>query len=207
MSLSSSHDLLKARWMSLHVPDGSKVLDVGCGNGRRLMDLSLYVRDMEGTGVELKQRIPPQILVPETKRPTLLEFDGAHLPFEDKSFDVTTICYVLHHLNDDDARRLVHEMLRVTKTRLILLEDSRPEFSLAYRLRNWAHATEANLGYEVESKNFKQNFSHTMFKEHGQWEEFLRSFKEVNHVECVNLDPISVYKHHTMFVVEIHPQV
>jgi ubiquinone/menaquinone biosynthesis C-methylase UbiE len=203
VNTSTAHDLLKARWMAAYIPDESSVLDIGCGNGRRLLDLSLFVRGIKSTGVELHAAIPPPALFPDAVIPELMVFDGEHLPFEDSSFDVCTICYVLHHLTDAHAEALLNEALRVTRGRLILLEDSRPSFSLAYRIRNWAHATEANLGYATESSYFKQNMQHSMFKTHSEWAALLSSLRGVEAVECVQLDPISVYKHHTMFIVDL----
>ena len=203
--LSSAHDLLKAKWISMYVEDGSEVLDVGCGNGRRLMDVSLFVRDMQGTGVELAPRRPPAPVLPRVRPPTLLTFDGAQLPFQDRSFDVVMICYVLHHLKDDHADSLLQEMIRVARRRLILLEDSRDVFSIPYRLRNWAHATEANLGYSVESDRFIQNFKHSMFKTRREWSDLLSSLSAVQSVTCVPLDSISYYRHHTMFIAALEP--
>ena len=200
---SNSHDLLKAKWMSLSIEDGSRVLDIGCGNGRRLMELSLFVNCLEGVGVEIRPSVTPQAVVPGTSIPELKVFDGKALPFEDKSFDVSTCCYVLHHLKEAHALSLLEDAIRVSRRRILILEDSRPTFSPAYRVRNWAHATEANLGYEEGSKYFEKNFDHVMFKTHGEWQKLLASLDGVKDVTCVPLDSISQYKHHTLFIVEI----
>lgn len=200
---SDGHDLLKASWLAQHIPDGAHVLDVGCSDGRRLMDLSLFVRDLEGIGVELNQRHALTPLSPLATSPTLLTFDGEHLPFEDQRFEVGMICYVLHHLKRDHALALLEELARVSKHRLIILEDSKASFSAADKLRNWAHATEANLSYAQASASFRQNFQHTMFQTHEQWIKTLSALKRVASVQCVPLDTISRYKHHTLFVVEL----
>ncbi len=202
-ALPSAHDLLKARWMASYVPNGAEVLDIGCGNGSRLSELGLFVNDLQAVGVDLAMKAPSGILLPGLNAPTLSVFDGTSLPFADKSFDVSMICYVLHHLSEPHAQELLSEAVRVTRGRVLLLEDSRPEFSALYRVRNWAHATEANLEYEGESTSFRRNFRHTMFKTHDEWCSFLSSFEYVRNVACVPLEAISHYQHHTMFVAEI----
>ena len=201
---SKSHDLLKAAWMAQQIEDGARVLDVGGGNGRRLMDLSLYVRDLQGVAIEIQPVKPPRPAVPSMRVPELAVFDGQTIPFEDDAFDLCLICYVLHHLKDAHAEALLLEACRVARTRILLLEDSRPRFSTAYRLRNWAHATEANLEYAERSEHFVQNFRHTMFKTHAEWRALLESLAPVAHVECHPLDSISAYRHHTLFVAHLH---
>ena len=202
ISSSNAHDLLKAKWLSLYIKDGSRVLDIGCGNGRRLMDLSLYVRDLDAVGVDVRRCRLPSRTVPGVVLPQLSVFDGHTLDYAQNAFDIGMACYVLHHLDEAHARELVAEAMRVSRHRLLFLEDSRPHFSLAYRLRNWAHATEANLGYETESEHFRPNFEHT-FKTHAQWTRFFSSFEGVASVDCVPLKSISKYAHHTLFVVEL----
>lgn len=203
VSHSKGHDLLKAAWVARHIEPGARVLDIGGGNGRRLMDLSLYVQDLDGTAIEIQKVNPPTPALPSMVVPKVSVFDGKHIPFDDDAFDVSMICYVLHHLKDAHARDLLIEACRVTSKRLILLEDSRPQFSLPYHVRNWAHATEANLEYAARSSHFVQNFRHTMFKTHSQWIDLLESLDAVERVECVPLDSISKYRHHTMFVAHL----
>lgn len=202
---SNAHDLLKSKWLSTYIEDGSRVLDVGCGNGQRLHDLSLFVRDLDAHGVELYPSATIKTFIPDSRAPDVRVFDGERLHLDDASFDVAMICYVLHHLETTHAERLLTEVIRTTRARLLVLEDSRPTFGLPYRLRNWAHATEANLGYATESDHFKQNLNHTMFKTHGGWRDFFASLDRVERVECVPLDAISRYRHHTLFVIDLAP--
>lgn len=203
VKLPDAHDLFKAKFMAEHIQDGSNVLDVGCSNGRRLMEISLFVKEMKATGVELSQRTPPKPIHPNMVIPKILEFNGKIIPFSDKEFDTTTICYVLHHLNKQHAQELLEEIIRVTKNQIIILEDSRPNFNTAYKIRNWAHATEANLGYEDISQNFTRNMNHNMFKTHQDWVNYLNNLPNVVNTTYTPLNNISNYKHHTMFVVHL----
>ncbi len=200
---SNAHDLLKAAWISKFIDDDSRVLDVGGGNGRRLSDLSLYVRDLNGVSIDVYE--PEQIVLPidTMKAPEISTFDGISIPFSENEFDVVLVCYVLHHLSETHSQKLLANATSVAAKRVILLEDSRPTFDLPYRLRNWAHATESNLLYEARSDDFARNFKHS-FKTHNQWEEVLKGLPSVKKVQCVPLDQISRYRHHTMFVLDLN---
>lgn len=202
--LPSSHDLLKAKIMSNFLDDNSSILDVGCGNGRRLMDLSLFLKNLDCTGIEINKNSSLPSYPEDIKNNIKLKsFDGLNIPFENNSFDYISICYVLHHLSTDHAQKIINEMIRVGKNRIIILEDSRPKFSTFYKLRNWLHATEANLEYATKSEFFVKNFQHNMFKNYNEWESFLMSFPEIKNVQIKSLSSISKYKHHTLIVCDL----
>ena len=55
---------------------------------------------------------------PEIKREI---YDGVQIPFENKSFDISLLFYTLHHT--DDPLRLFSEAVRVTKRRILLIEE------------------------------------------------------------------------------------
>lgn len=48
-------------------------------------------------------------------------YDGKHIPFPDQSFEVTYAAFVFHHI--DNFLPLLKECRRVTKKRLIIVED------------------------------------------------------------------------------------
>lgn len=74
------------------IPQNARVLDVGCGDGL-LASLMMEQRpDVEISGIDVLER-------PDTKIP-VSEFDGSHIPFGDKSFDVVMFVDVLHHTDD-----------------------------------------------------------------------------------------------------------
>lgn len=206
LKISSAHDLLKAKIMSNFIDDNSKILDIGCGNGRRLLDLMLYLDNIECHGIEVFNSSIPKYPVEYKNKIEISSFDGKNINFGDKFFEFSTICYVLHHLENKHALKLLGEAVRVTKHRILILEDSLEHFSGLYKVRNWCHATEANLQYSMRSDYFVRNFNHNMFKNHKEWVNIFTSFDRVKDVKIIKLDKISKYKHHTLFVIELNEE-
>ena len=108
---------------------GKHLLDLGAGEGyvtaalQRLTDLWVCAVD-----IGPYQRITAPYLI----------YDGTRLPFHDASFDTTLISLALHHCADPEA--VLDEALRVTATRLIILESvyrNRIERFCLERLDDW----------------------------------------------------------------------
>ena len=193
-------NLLKARVLASACDDSTSVLDVGCGNGTRLEEMSLFLDEVVRlVGVDVAKREPPGL--PGSRPPELEAFDGQSLPFDNGSFDTTCVCYVLHHLAPEHAERLLAECLRVTRKRILILEDSMPEWSTSYRLRNWAHLREANMLYGEESDDFSTFYGTQGFLTQTEWQTQLGSMLSVDHVNIHQLKGIKRYEHHTMFEV------
>ena len=94
------------------MPDGGRMLDLGCGDG---MVSSLVMKEMPKCviyGVDVKRRA--QTAIP------IHIFDGRNLPLKESSFDAILIIDVLHHA--ENAKRLLREALRVTR-RYIIIKD------------------------------------------------------------------------------------
>jgi SAM-dependent methyltransferase len=111
------------------IPPQSSLLDIGCGDGRISRLISGMVSGMEITGVEYARR--PNCAIPCT------EFDGEHLPFEDKSFDGCMFVDVLHHTLDPLA--VVRDAVRVAR-KYVLIKDHLQENALDHwtlRLMDW----------------------------------------------------------------------
>jgi len=53
-------------------------------------------------------------------------YDGFKLPYEDNSFDVVVCMFVLHHIPHQS--KIIKEIMRVCKKRLIILEDDPSSF-------------------------------------------------------------------------------
>jgi SAM-dependent methyltransferase len=93
------------------IPTGAQVIDIGSGVG--LIAQMLHERGLNVTPVDVRDfSLSPRM------RPLL--FDGARLPFNDDSMDVSLLITVLHHLANPDAS--LCEAARVAR-RVIVLED------------------------------------------------------------------------------------
>jgi SAM-dependent methyltransferase len=187
-------DLLKARSIASRLRDGDAVLDVGCGTGHMLASVALF-RRLELQGVELS-RLPGAF--PDVPIAT---YDGARLPFGDRAFDATMINYVLHHLTPERASAMFGEVLRVTRRRIFIIEDSLARFGVLYQLRNRLHRIEAGLRYREYDRAYQLPADEAMFKTHDEWRTWLLSQPRVARVEVESLAEVSQHDHHTLFEV------
>ncbi len=90
--------------------DNSRILDVGCNDGRVAAMMQKNKPSLSFVGVDV-----------QANRSALIErklYDGKTLPFPDNSFDIVMATDVLHHV--EDAHALLEEMKRVTKRRIII---------------------------------------------------------------------------------------
>jgi ubiquinone/menaquinone biosynthesis C-methylase UbiE len=100
-------------WLNKHFPNNPKirVLDIGCGNGALLFELSKRIQ--KGCGVdESKQMI--DYASGKSQTFTNLEFakiNGPELPFADKSFDVVISLLSFRYLDWDPIMDEIHRVL------------------------------------------------------------------------------------------------
>ncbi|MEU6479811.1 class I SAM-dependent methyltransferase [Streptomyces sp. NPDC047017] len=139
-----------------HLPAGGNVLDVGAG-GCRVAELLGADGRFSVTAVDVVDHNVTEV-------PMRL-YDGERLPFPDKSFDAALLVFVLHHAERPEA--LVREVLRVTRSTVVVIEDA-PETRVGrwcwrawdYVLNNAAHD---DIGVAHHARNVEQ------------WVAFLRS--------------------------------
>jgi SAM-dependent methyltransferase len=115
------------------------VLDVGCGDGLISALLGYKRPDLEILGVDV-------LLRDRTHIPVQM-FDGARLPFEDKSFDVVLFSDVLHHT--DDALLLQGEAHRVSRRFVLIKDHYRKGLAAATRLRFMDWVGNARFGVSL----------------------------------------------------------
>src|ERR1700704_3899058 len=114
---------------------GGSALDVACGSGRLTVQLA-KIAGPKGRVVGLD--FSPQMLEVARRDHPGIEFvegDALKLPFDDESFDVSTIAFGFRTLADPVGG--LREMLRVVKSRAVVLEFVRPPagpVGTAYRL-------------------------------------------------------------------------
>jgi len=167
-----------------YIDDGESVLDIGCGLGYQARDIQRK-KQVTVTGIDVVDYTDSDF---ECKL-----FDGAHIPFPNQSFDVSYLAYVLHHA--EKPIKLLSDALRVTKKRVIILEDTpRNDFD---RLLDAYHGWSFNKFYHLKHKS--------VFRTRKQWETIFKEFR-VNSIKTIPLGrferepyfPIS----RTLFVLE-----
>ena len=83
------------------IPEGSRVLDVACGNGR-LLEMMSRRHHLSGFGVDISAKMVENA---QQLNPSMVFRQACcdALPFEDASMDVVTVCAAYHHFPDVDA--------------------------------------------------------------------------------------------------------
>ena len=103
----------KRQMVAPYLPEGPlRVLDLGAGEG--------YVGEALQRSRQAEVVLADVLPLNRTDLP-FFQYDGTTLPFDDKSFDVTLLVFVLHHCRDPD--RVLQEAFRVSRKRVIVVES------------------------------------------------------------------------------------
>ena len=112
-------DTLRERYQ---LKSGDRILDVGCGKGFLLYELTLAVPGVEVSGIDVSgyalERAQPDV------RPFLQLANATALPFPDDSFDLVLSLNTLHNLYIQDLYRGLQEIERVGKRNKYIVMDS-----------------------------------------------------------------------------------
>jgi len=105
---------------------GDRVLDVGCGKGFLLYDLTQACPGLDVTGLDISCYAIAN--AKEEIRDRLVEGTAARLPFADQSFDLVISITTLHNLHCYDLNTALQEIERVgRKHKYICVESYRNE--------------------------------------------------------------------------------
>lgn len=105
---------------------GDRVLDVGCGKGFLLYDLTQAVPGLEVAGLDVSEYAITH--AHEPIRPRLQVGDARALPFQDKCFDLVISINTLHNLNCRGLDQALREIERVGRQhKYICVESFRNE--------------------------------------------------------------------------------
>ena len=105
---------------------GSRILDVGCGKGFLLYDLTQVLPGVEVVGLDISQYALAH--AKEEVKPFLLHGTAARLPFPDRSFDFVFSITTLHNLYCYDLADALREIERVGRQhKYICVESYRTE--------------------------------------------------------------------------------
>jgi len=96
-----------------------RILDIGCSTGACGQAIFDMTRD-DYVGIDITERYA-KYASRTYARGTYMAMDGRSLRFEDEHFDVVSFIGVLHHMDDETARRSLDEARRVLKADGVLL--------------------------------------------------------------------------------------
>ncbi len=97
--------------ISERLPNGARVLDVGCGSGDLAVLIMQKRPDVVIEGIDVLVR--PNTAIP------VHAFDGACIPFADNAFDAAIVVDVLHHTDDPEA--VLAEIARIAS--MVIIKD------------------------------------------------------------------------------------
>ena len=137
---------------SIHSRPGLRVLELGIGTG---LTAPLYSPDWFVVGADLSSAM----LLQARKRVNelgldrsvhLLQTDGARLPFDDESFDVVLVPYVMSVVPDPIS--VGRELKRVCRPsgQIILLNHFLSQDSLGAKLERWVSPLTSRIGFRTD---------------------------------------------------------
>ncbi len=111
----------RGRWrgttnFQLDLPEASRVLEVGCGNGKHLSALlnkgfEVHAIDVSPSAVKLAKERAEEF----NASAHISVGDACKLDFDDSFFDVVFVFHVMGHLSEDERRKAAREAFRVLK--------------------------------------------------------------------------------------------
>jgi SAM-dependent methyltransferase len=104
------------------------LLEVGCGYGKQIKNLSHACLQVVGCDYSRSQLRKAQEYCYKT-HVQLVEADAEQLPFQDKSFDMVMTSAVILHNPTEKARKIISEIIRVSRKYLVHNEDTDITFS------------------------------------------------------------------------------
>jgi ubiquinone/menaquinone biosynthesis C-methylase UbiE len=105
------------------LPDGSRILDIGCAEGFTIERLAYqFEKEFEFVGVDLSETRIKSATEKEIHSAKFIVSSGESIPLEDNSFDCILCSQVLEHVESDE--KLLKEIYRLLKPRGIFQVDT-----------------------------------------------------------------------------------
>lgn len=146
-----------ANWFAELVPPRTRVLDVGCGDGKISALLQSKRPDIDVQGIDVLPR--------ETTHIPVKMFDGTHFPFSSESVDVVLFSDVLHHTPDPTI--LLREAGRVSSRCVIIKDHYREGFAANTRLRFMDWVGNARFGVALPYNYWTEQQWHAAWHDVG----------------------------------------
>ena len=127
----------------------NSVLEIGSKEGRNLRMIAKSFPDVKLVGIDISSeavKIGNELFKKEgLSNVTLFEGKADELDCTDKSFDLVFIFAVLIYIDSKNINKVLSEMLRVAKRRVLILEWHDPELSKGKLTSHWIYNYEEQL--------------------------------------------------------------
>ena len=100
----------------------SSVLDVGCGKGFMMHDMTELIPGITVKGVDISEYAIKNAI--ENMKPHVQVANAKDLPFEDNSFDVVISINTVHNLEKDECSIALQEIERISKGKSFITVDA-----------------------------------------------------------------------------------
>lgn len=106
-----------------YIPEGSKVLDIGCGSGDMFMNLENRIGQYNG--IDISHNVCEKLIEKYKDNPKIGAIKtcagNGHIPFSDNVFDVVVSCLVLQHIRVEFIEEYLKHSNRVLKDKGYLI--------------------------------------------------------------------------------------
>jgi len=116
------HSVAQAMAEYYQLEAGQSVLDVGCGKGFLLYELSQVVPGLQVAGIDISTYAITH--AKEEVKPFLQVGNGCQLPYEDRSFDLVYSLNTLHNLYVYELKSALQEIERVARQHCYIVVES-----------------------------------------------------------------------------------
>jgi ubiquinone/menaquinone biosynthesis C-methylase UbiE len=124
-------DIIKTYGLS----EGSRVLDIGCGKGFFIYDLTNTIPGIDARGIDISEYAITNSL--ESLKNKLQVGDARDLPFEDNSFDFVMSINTIHNLSQADCALALQEIERVSRGNSFITVDAYRNAQEQERMEAW----------------------------------------------------------------------
>jgi ubiquinone/menaquinone biosynthesis C-methylase UbiE len=145
----------------------SKILDLGCGKGILLYEISNLLPGIKIQGLEISEHAIKNS--PQNIKPSILKFDARKkLPFKNKEFDLALSFGLFHNFNLLELEKAISEFSRVAHKNYLMVESYRNNHEL-FNLQCWALTCETFLipdewRWMFKKANYKGDYEFIYFK-------------------------------------------
>jgi tRNA (uracil-5-)-methyltransferase TRM9 len=146
------------------LPPNSKVLDIGCGNGKNMK----YREDLQMYGLEYSQALTDICI---EKGLNVIQGNALTLPFNDESFDAVIMIAVIHHIEPTLHNKVLNEIQRIlvpsgkcliTNWAVEQPDSSKRQFIKGLNMVTWKGKETEPLPYWVMDKQLAEEFTNNL---------------------------------------------